>query len=112
MYDQVGVIVGLISTSLQAIGLTLQRKSHILEDEKNPFDLRRPPYRRRRWQVRIIIGTNSPGFSHKGCAPDILQLGMFMFVFANIIGSSIQITTLPLPVLSTLQAVRTSLYFL
>lgn len=77
----VGVIVGLISTSLQAIGLTLQRKSHILEDEKNPFDLRRPPYRRRRW-----------------------QLGMFMFVFANIIGSSIQITTLPLPVLSTLQA--------
>ncbi|PYH97712.1 DUF803 domain protein [Aspergillus ellipticus CBS 707.79] len=77
----VGVIVGLISTSLQAIGLTLQRKSHILEDEKHPYDLRRPPYKRRRW-----------------------QLGMFMFVIANIVGSTIQITTLPLPVLSTLQA--------
>lgn len=50
--DQVGVIVGLISTSLQAIGLTLQRKSHILEDEKRPYELRRPPYKRRRWQVR------------------------------------------------------------
>lgn len=48
---QVGVIVGLISTSLQAIGLTLQRKSHILEDEKYPYDLHRPPYKRRRWQV-------------------------------------------------------------
>jgi hypothetical protein len=30
---------------------------------------------------------------------------MFMFVVSNIVGSTIQITTLPLPVLSTLQAV-------
>lgn len=77
----VGVIVGLISTSLQAIGLTLQRKSHLLEDEKHPYDVRRPPYKRRRWQV-----------------------GMGMFVISNIVGSTIQITTLPLPVLSALQA--------
>ncbi|KAJ5484739.1 hypothetical protein N7539_004727 [Penicillium diatomitis] len=77
----VGVIVGLVSTSLQAIGLTLQRKSHLLEDEKPLYDGRRPPYRRRRW-----------------------QLGMGMFVISNIVGSTIQITTLPLPVLSTLQA--------
>ncbi|KAH8695040.1 hypothetical protein BGW36DRAFT_428933 [Talaromyces proteolyticus] len=77
----VGVLVGLISTSLQAIGLTLQRKSHLLEDEKSPYELRRPPYKRRRW-----------------------QLGMLMFVVANIVGSTIQITTLPLPVLSTLQS--------
>ncbi|KAJ5180016.1 hypothetical protein N7492_003226 [Penicillium capsulatum] len=77
----VGIIVGLVSTSLQAIGLTLQRKSHLLEDEKHPYDVRRPPYKRRRW-----------------------QLGMSMFVISNIVGSTIQITTLPLPVLSTLQA--------
>ncbi|KAL5083359.1 hypothetical protein Trisim1_001512 [Trichoderma cf. simile WF8] len=76
-----GILVGLISTSVQSVGLTLQRKSHILEDEKGPHDVRRPPYRRRRW-----------------------QLGMAMFVIANILGSSIQISTLPLPVLSTLQA--------
>ena len=49
---QVGVFVGLISTSVQSLGLTLQRKSHILEDEKDPHELRRPPHRRRRWQVR------------------------------------------------------------
>ncbi|KAK8070978.1 hypothetical protein PG997_011181 [Apiospora hydei] len=78
---QIGVIVGLISTSVQSLGLTLQRKSHILEDEKGPHDVRRPPHRRRRW-----------------------QLGMGMFVISNILGSSIQISTLPLPVLSTLQA--------
>ncbi|KAM5473395.1 hypothetical protein MauCBS54593_002189 [Microsporum audouinii] len=77
----VGVLVGVISTSLQAVGLTLQRKSHMLEDEKFPYDTRRPAFKRRRWQV-----------------------GMFMFVSANIVGSTIQITTLPLPVLSTLQA--------
>lgn len=61
----------------------MQRKSHLLEDSKSEIDghLRRPPYRRRRWQV-----------------------GMLMFIVANLVGSSIQITTLPLPVLSTLQA--------
>ncbi|KAL8916360.1 MAG: hypothetical protein Q9172_006341, partial [Xanthocarpia lactea] len=78
---QVGIFVGLASTSIQSLGLTLQRKSHILEDEKEPHDPRRPPFRRRRW-----------------------QLGMLMFIVSNIVGSSIQITTLPLPVLSTLQA--------
>ncbi|TWU77071.1 hypothetical protein ED733_008032 [Metarhizium rileyi] len=76
-----GILVGLLSTSVQSLGLTLQRKSHILEDEKGPHDIRRPPYRRRRW-----------------------QLGMGMFVIANLLGSTVQISTLPLPVLSTLQA--------
>jgi drug/metabolite transporter (DMT)-like permease len=78
---QIGILVGLISTSVQSLGLTLQRKSHILEDEKDPHDVRRPPHRRRRW-----------------------QLGMGMFIISNLVGSTIQITTLPLPVLSTLQA--------
>ncbi|KAF2712560.1 hypothetical protein K504DRAFT_474904 [Pleomassaria siparia CBS 279.74] len=77
----VGVIVGLVSTSVQSVGLTLQRKSHLLEEEKEDDYERRPPYKRRRW-----------------------QLGMLMFIVANIVGSTIQITTLPLPVLSTLQA--------
>ena len=30
---------------------------------------------------------------------------MFMFIISNLVGSTIQITTLPLPVLSALQAV-------
>lgn len=77
----IGIFVGLLSTSVQSIGLTLQRKSHILEDEKAPNLVRRPPHRRRRW-----------------------QLGMGMFIVSNLLGSTIQITTLPLPVLSTLQA--------
>lgn len=77
----IGILVGLISTSVQSLGLTLQRKSHILEEEKDPLLERRPAHYRRRW-----------------------QLGMGMFIISNLVGSSIQITTLPLPVLSTLQA--------
>ncbi|KAK5133113.1 hypothetical protein LTR08_008137 [Meristemomyces frigidus] len=76
-----GIVVGLLSTCVQSVGLTLQRKSHMLEDEKAVPALRRPAYRRRRWQV-----------------------GMLLFLVANVVGSSIQITTLPLPLLSTLQA--------
>ncbi|TKA73679.1 hypothetical protein B0A55_05620 [Friedmanniomyces simplex] len=77
----IGILVGLCSTCIQSLGLTLQRKSHMLEDEKSPTASRRPAYRRRRWQI-----------------------GMLLFLMANIIGSTIQITTLPLPLLSTLQA--------
>jgi multidrug transporter EmrE-like cation transporter len=77
----VGIVVGLLSTCVQSVGLTLQRKSHMLEDCKEDYETRRAPYRRRRWQI-----------------------GMSLFLLANIIGSTIQITTLPLPLLSTLQA--------
>jgi multidrug transporter EmrE-like cation transporter len=77
----VGIVVGLLSTCVQSVGLTLQRKSHMLEDCKEEYETRRAPYRRRRWQI-----------------------GMSLFLLANIIGSTIQITTLPLPLLSTLQA--------
>jgi hypothetical protein len=34
VHAQLGVVVGLLSTSVQSIGLTLQRKSHLLEEEK------------------------------------------------------------------------------
>ncbi|KAK3074681.1 hypothetical protein LTR53_002688 [Teratosphaeriaceae sp. CCFEE 6253] len=77
----IGILVGLCSTCIQSFGLTLQRKSHMLEDEKEDCEPRRPAYRRRRWQI-----------------------GMLLFLMANVVGSTIQITTLPLPLLSTLQA--------
>ncbi|KAK6355389.1 hypothetical protein TWF696_004495 [Orbilia brochopaga] len=73
-----GIFVGIISTSVQSLGLTLQRKSHLLEEQRpSP----RPPYRRRRWQI-----------------------GMGLFITSNLLGSSVQIGTLPLVILSPLQA--------
>ncbi|KAL7267721.1 hypothetical protein RUND412_009674 [Rhizina undulata] len=77
----IGVCVGIVSTSVQSLGLTLQRKSHLLEDDRPPHINPRPPHRRRRWQI-----------------------GMLLFIISNILGSSIQITTLPLVILSPLQA--------
>ncbi|PWW78453.1 hypothetical protein C7212DRAFT_357083 [Tuber magnatum] len=77
----IGVCVGVLSTSVQSLGLTLQRKSHLLEDDRPPHVKQRPPHRRRLWQI-----------------------GMLLFIISNILGSSIQITTLPLVILSPLQA--------
>ncbi|KAF3937101.1 hypothetical protein ABW19_dt0203154 [Dactylella cylindrospora] len=73
-----GIFVGIVSTSIQSLGLTLQRKSHLIEDQR---PTQRPPYRRRRWQI-----------------------GMGLFITSNILGSSVQIGTLPLVILSPLQA--------
>ena len=47
----IGVLVGILSTSVQSLGLTLQRKSHLLEDDRPAHLHRRPPHRRRMWQV-------------------------------------------------------------
>lgn len=77
----VGCTVGVISAATQSLGLTLQRKSHIDNDARAPH-LRRPAPRRAMWRA-----------------------GVLLFLVANIVGSSVQITTLPLIVLSPLQAV-------
>lgn len=78
----IGCTVGIVSSLLQSVGLTLQRQSHILEDHKPASTTYRPPHRRARWRV-----------------------GLLLFLIANVLGSSVQITTLPLVVLSPLQAV-------
>lgn len=77
-----GCTVGIVSSLCQSVGLTLQRQSHILEDHKPGTDSYRPPHRRARWRV-----------------------GLLLFLIANVLGSSVQITTLPLVILSPLQAV-------
>lgn len=77
----IGCVVGVVSAATQALGLTLQRKSHLDNDAK-PVHLRKPAHRRILW-----------------------QLGVCLFLLANVVGSSVQITTLPLIVLSPLQAV-------
>jgi len=75
-----GCLIGVISSATQSIGLTLQRKSHIMEEIK--LDNHRPPYKRPLWRI-----------------------GFLLFLIANLLGSSIQITTLPLIILSPLQAI-------
>jgi hypothetical protein len=78
----IGCLVGVLSSATQSIGLTLQRKSHIIEDTRPPGLPHRPAHRRGLWQA-----------------------GVLLFVGSNLFGSSVQITTLPLIVLSPLQAI-------
>jgi len=75
-----GVSTAIISSLVQSIGLTLQRKSHVTE-ESLPVHLRRRPFRRGLW-----------------------RLGLLIFLASNILGSTVQITTLPLVILAPLQA--------
>jgi magnesium transporter len=75
-----GVGTAIVSSLVQSLGLTLQRKSHVHE-ESLPLHLRRRPFRRGLW-----------------------RLGLFIFLASNILGSTVQITTLPLVILAPLQA--------
>lgn len=76
-----GCMVGIITLATQSIGLTLQRKSHIIEAKVQAESIK-PLYKRKLW-----------------------QFGCFLFIISNVVGSSIQISTLPLIILSPLQAI-------
>lgn len=78
----VGCTAAVISSACQSIGLILQRKSHIVSESSTSNNLKPPTYNRSLWHI-----------------------GLFLFLFANIFGSSIQITSLPLVVLSPLQSI-------
>lgn len=78
----VGCAVGVLSFATQSIGLTLQRRSHIEEDEK-PLGIPRKP----------------------ACQRPMWQFGLLLFILSNVVGSSIHITTLPLILLTPVQAI-------
>lgn len=78
----VGCTAAVVSSACQSVGLILQRKSHIVSQNSNSNHVQPPSYNRSLWHI-----------------------GLFLFLFANIFGSSIQITSLPLIVLSPLQSI-------
>lgn len=71
----IGCICGILSSATQSVGLTLQRKWYVLEEQQQQ-------HRKHLWRV-----------------------GLLLFLLANVFGSSVQITTLPLVILSSLQAI-------
>lgn len=72
-----GFTVAVISSALQSLGITLQRKSYTTQ-----YHPRHQKNRRTIWLI-----------------------GFFLFIFSNIIGSLIQLTTLPLIILSPSQSI-------
>ena len=88
-----GCSVAVVSSAIQSLGVTLQRKSHLLHlsvlREITPNGVyhhtthhRQQKYRRNMW-----------------------YLGFSLFIIANVLGSAIQISTLPLIILSPLQSI-------
>ncbi|KAF8168102.1 hypothetical protein B0H34DRAFT_45699 [Crassisporium funariophilum] len=76
-----GIIIGLLASFVQSLGLTIQRKSHVL-NQALPEHRQRAEHRRPLW-----------------------LLGFTIFFSSNIIGSFVQIASLPVVILAPLGAV-------
>ncbi|KAI0296197.1 hypothetical protein BC826DRAFT_1005822 [Russula brevipes] len=76
-----GIIVGLLASCVQSLGLTIQRKSHVL-NQALPDHLQRVEHHRPLW-----------------------LLGFLIFISSNILGSLFQIASLPVVILAPLGAV-------
>ncbi|EIN13754.1 hypothetical protein PUNSTDRAFT_109938 [Punctularia strigosozonata HHB-11173 SS5] len=76
-----GITIGLIASFVQSLGLTIQRKSHVV-NQSLPEDQQRVEHRRPLW-----------------------LLGFAIFISSNILGSIFQIAALPVVILGPLGAV-------
>ncbi|KAF8329774.1 uncharacterized protein EI90DRAFT_2973436 [Cantharellus anzutake] len=76
-----GIVVGLLASCIQSLGLTIQRKSHI-QNQARPEDERTSDYRRPLWVI-----------------------GFAIFITSNVLGSIFQIASLPVVLLAPLGAV-------
>lgn len=91
-----GCSVAVISSGIQSLGITLQRKSHLLHIQYLPLDA--PPNE----QQINIIHLNHQQQKYKR---NMWLFGFLLFIVANVLGSIIQISTLPLIILSPLQSI-------
>ncbi|KAI0639420.1 hypothetical protein C8Q77DRAFT_1043895 [Trametes polyzona] len=76
-----GIIIGLLASFVQSLGLTIQRKSHVL-NQSLPEDQQKVEHRRPLW-----------------------LLGFAIFISSNLFGSIFQIASLPVVILAPLGAV-------
>lgn len=82
-----GCSVAVVSSAIQSLGITLQRKSHLLPH---------PPLASSQPTQRV---------HHQRQKRNMWFFGFMLFIISNILGSLIQITTLPLIILSPLQSI-------
>ncbi|KAH8835770.1 hypothetical protein DL96DRAFT_1575550 [Flagelloscypha sp. PMI_526] len=76
-----GIGIGLFASCLQSLGLTIQRRSHV-EDQNLPLGQQRSEYRR-----------------------PLFLLGFSIFISSNLVGSVLQIIVLPIIILAPLGAI-------
>ncbi|RIA80623.1 magnesium transporter NIPA-domain-containing protein [Glomus cerebriforme] len=78
----VGIVIAVSTSFIQSLGLTIQRKSHVLNENIHPKELRRSACKRPLW-----------------------HLGFDTYIISNIIGSIFSIGYLPIIILAPLGAV-------
>lgn len=83
-----GCLAAVISSAVQSLGITLQRKSHVLPDT-----------------VDSDVSPNHGNFHHHQYRRNLWLAGFLMFIIANVLGSLVQLSTLPLIILSPLQSI-------
>ena len=79
----IGIIIAVSTSFIQSLGLTIQRKSHVLNESIYPKELRRSACKRPLW-----------------------HLGFDTYILSNIIGSIFSIGYLPIIILAPLGAVN------
>jgi len=88
-----GCSVAVVSSAIQSLGITLQRKSHLLPHIHLPDT------------ITDTLNTTNTSRHTQRKKRNMWMLGFMLFIVANILGSLIQISTLPLIVLSPLQSI-------
>lgn len=92
-----GCIAAIVSSAVQSFGITLQRKSHVIayRDPIDDFhDFRHDS---------VVSGDQE--YSRHAYKRNLWLVGFFLFIVANVLGSLVQLTTLPLIILSPLQSI-------
>lgn len=90
-----GCIAAVVSSAVQSLGITLQRKSHVIayrDPLEDPRDPRREP-------------AGDTDYARHAYKRNMWLVGFFLFIVANVVGSVVQLSTLPLIVLSPLQSI-------
>lgn len=96
----IGCAAAIILSAVQSLGITLQRKSHLIPyqhefGETSLVDIRRDS-----------VGSLENELNHRHYYKRNLWLvGFAMFILANVVGSLVQLTTLPLIILLPLQSI-------
>ncbi|KAG7665888.1 uncharacterized protein J8A68_000511 [[Candida] subhashii] len=88
-----GCSVAVVSSGIQSLGITLQRKSHLLHLIPSTT------------HGQLHTHRQSYQYHHQKYKRNMWLFGFLLFIIANILGSIIQITTLPLIILSPLQSI-------
>lgn len=92
-----GCLAAVLSSAVQSFGITLQRKSHVIAY--------RDPLEDNRDSRRESVSAGEHEYSRHSYKRNMWLVGFFLFIVANVLGSVVQLTTLPLIILSPLQSI-------